>query len=75
MAAERCHSFAGWRELFVDPTNSRRRGARAIMRASLTGRGSSHATQELAFLGEPPAREWLGIGLIACGVLVLAFKR
>jgi transporter family protein len=29
-----------------------------------------------AFLGErPSAREWLGIGLVACGVLVLAFKR
>ncbi|UTH74467.1 EamA family transporter [Chromobacterium sp. IIBBL 290-4] len=30
----------------------------------------------VAFLGERPApREWLGIGLVACGVLVLAFKR
>jgi transporter family protein len=29
-----------------------------------------------AFLGErPSAREWLGIGLVASGVLVLAFKR
>ena len=29
-----------------------------------------------AFLGErPSAREWLGIGLVAVGVLVLAFKR
>jgi transporter family protein len=29
-----------------------------------------------AFLGErPAAREWLGISLVACGVLVLAFKR
>jgi len=29
-----------------------------------------------AFLGErPSAREWLGIGLVAIGVLVLAFKR
>jgi transporter family protein len=28
-----------------------------------------------AFLGErPAAHEWLGIGLVACGVLVLAFK-
>jgi bacterial/archaeal transporter family protein len=28
------------------------------------------------FLGErPEAREWLGIGLVACGVLLLAFKR
>lgn len=28
------------------------------------------------FLGERPApRDWLGIGLVACGVLVLAFKR
>ena len=28
------------------------------------------------FLGErPAAREWLGIGLVAAGVLVLAFKR
>lgn len=28
------------------------------------------------FLGErPSAREWLGIGLVAAGVLVLAFKR
>jgi transporter family protein len=28
------------------------------------------------FLGERPApREWLGIGLVASGVLVLAFKR
>lgn len=28
------------------------------------------------FLGErPEVREWLGIGLIACGVLILAFKR
>jgi transporter family protein len=28
------------------------------------------------FLGErPAAREWVGIALIACGVLVLAFKR
>ena len=29
-----------------------------------------------AFLGERPSlREWLGIGLVASGVLVLAFKR
>ena len=29
-----------------------------------------------AFLGERPSvRDWLGIGLVACGVLVLAFKR
>jgi transporter family protein len=29
-----------------------------------------------AFLGErPSAREWLGIALVACGVLLLAFKR
>lgn len=29
-----------------------------------------------AFLGERPApREWLGMGLVAAGVLVLAFKR
>lgn len=29
-----------------------------------------------AFLGErPSSREWLGIGLVASGVLVLAFKR
>ena len=29
-----------------------------------------------AFLGERPApREWLGIGLVAAGVIVLAFKR
>ena len=29
-----------------------------------------------AFLGERPAlREWLGIGLVAAGVLLLAFKR
>jgi len=29
-----------------------------------------------AFLGErPSAREWFGIGLVACGVFVLAFKR
>ncbi|WP_293765860.1 EamA family transporter [uncultured Aquitalea sp.] len=29
-----------------------------------------------AFLGERPSpREWLGIGLVAAGVLVLAFKR
>ena len=28
------------------------------------------------FLGERPAsREWLGIALVACGVLILAFKR
>jgi len=28
------------------------------------------------FLGERPApREWLGIAMVACGVLVLAFKR
>ncbi len=30
----------------------------------------------VVFLGErPEAREWLGIGLVASGVLVLAFKR
>ena len=30
----------------------------------------------VVFLGErPAAREWLGIGLVAAGVLVLAFKR
>ena len=29
-----------------------------------------------AFLGERPTmREWLGIGLVASGVLILAFKR
>ena len=29
-----------------------------------------------AFLGErPTSREWFGIGLVATGVLVLAFKR
>ncbi|WP_199731085.1 EamA family transporter [Aquitalea sp. FJL05] len=30
----------------------------------------------VVFLGERPApREWLGIALVACGVVVLAFKR
>jgi len=30
----------------------------------------------VAFLGErPAAREWLGIGLVALGVLTLSFRR
>ena len=30
----------------------------------------------LLFLGErPPARDWLGLGLVAAGVVVLALRR